>query len=111
MQDPAELDVIRHFNRVAHFSQPFVSSQSDSSSSVVYCVHVLWEILFWSLNRTSDLNKHEIIQHLRKSDVSIVEVVFLNVTDTVLMFVLMSCIPGCGISVVTVTHPQCVRIH
>lgn len=29
----------------------------------------------------------------------------------VLMFVIMSCIPGCCVSIGTVTNPQCVRIH
>lgn len=40
----------------------------------------LWEILFYSLNRTSDFNKHEIIEHLKKSDSVIV--ILLTVTDT-----------------------------
>lgn len=61
MQDPAELDVIHHFWK-GHTSQ-FVSIQSDVvvASSVVYRVRVLWEILFWFMNRTSDFNKHEFI--------------------------------------------------
>lgn len=104
MQDLAELDVICHF-----LSRPFVPSQSDSV--VLHLCFIVLVSSGKSPNRTSDFNKHEIIQHLRDSDVLVVEVILLTVTDTVLMFVMMSYIPGCGVGIVTVTHPQCDHIH
>lgn len=49
MQDPAELDVICHFNRVTRLSLPFISCQSDS------VVLHLWFIMFVPSGKSWDI--------------------------------------------------------
>lgn len=118
--DPAELDVFSHSYRVTHLKSA-ACFQSKwrccccCCSSVVYCVHVLLgESCSGDLNRTSDS------QTSMKSS--------KNIWDKVTFFIVESdsidcnrccvdvrhnelCISGCGSGIVTVTHPQCVRMH
>lgn len=84
---PAELDVICLLNRVTYLSQPFVR---------------LCFILLVS-GGTSDFNKHEIIQHLRKR--------FHRGNDSLDRN--WHCVDVCGNALYSWMwcHQQCVRIH